>query len=103
MTGSKSSKTIFGGKVVIFRGDFRKFLPVVPRGSHSDIIHITLNSAYIWDHCKLLRLIKNVKLQQSSIKLSDYESEHFSNWILNVGDGKLTEPNNAYADIVIPA
>jgi len=29
--------------------------------------------------------------------------EVFSKWILNVGDGKVFEPNDGYADINIPS
>lgn len=101
MLGSKSSNKIFGGKVVVFDGDFRKIIPVIPRGSRSDIIHAALNSSYIWDHCKVLRLTKNMRLQQSNMKSSDYELEQFSHWIFKVGDGKLVETNDGYVDISI--
>ncbi|XP_058742338.1 uncharacterized protein LOC131614807 [Vicia villosa] len=70
---------IFGGKVVVFGGDFRKILPVVPRGTRSDIIYATINSSYIWDHCKVLKLTKK-----------------------QIGDGTMCEPNDGYADICIP-
>ncbi|XP_058733236.1 uncharacterized protein LOC131604839 [Vicia villosa] len=42
-----ASQKIFGGKVVVFDGDFRQILPVIPRGTRSDIIHATINSSYI--------------------------------------------------------
>ncbi|XP_058742589.1 uncharacterized protein LOC131625469 [Vicia villosa] len=103
MGGTRSSDKIFGGKVIVFGGDFRQILPVIPRGSRSDIIHATINSSYIWDHCKVLKLTKNMRLQQSGTTISASELERFSNWILKVGDGKLAEPNDGYADIDIPA
>ncbi|XP_058774276.1 uncharacterized protein LOC131648518 [Vicia villosa] len=102
MSNTKPSKSIFGGKVVVFGGDFRQILPVIPRGSRSDIIHASINSSYIWDHCKVLRLTKNMRLLQSTTPSSSTELEEFSNWILDVGDGKLAEPNDGYADIDIP-
>ncbi|XP_058733121.1 uncharacterized protein LOC131604715 [Vicia villosa] len=103
MGGSRSSDKIFGGKVIVFGGDFRQILPVIPRGSRSDIIHATINSSYIWDHCKVLKLTKNMRLQQSGATTSASELEQFSNWILKVGDGKLVETTDGYADIDIPA
>ncbi|XP_058746023.1 uncharacterized protein LOC131618884 [Vicia villosa] len=103
MTWSKSSKTIFRGKVVVFGGDFRQILPVLPRGSPSDIIYATINSSYIWDHCKVLRLTNIMRLHQSNIKSSDYELEQFSDWILKVGDAKLAEHKDSYANITIPS
>ncbi|XP_058784966.1 uncharacterized protein LOC131659856 [Vicia villosa] len=40
-----TSDKIFGGKVVVFGGDFRQILPVILRGTRSDIIHATINSS----------------------------------------------------------
>lgn len=40
-------KKFFGGKVVIFGGDFRKILPVVLRGTRFDIVHAKINVLYI--------------------------------------------------------
>ncbi|XP_058751306.1 uncharacterized protein LOC131624371 [Vicia villosa] len=55
---------IFGGKVVVFGGDFRQILPVVPRAGRSDI---------------------------ESDNTSSKELAEFSKWILNVGDGEEKE------------
>jgi ATP-dependent DNA helicase PIF1 len=103
MSGTRFSSQIFGGKVIVFGGDFRQILPVVPGGGRSDIVHATINSSYIWDHCQVLRLTKNMRLQQNIQTSNDSELEEFSKWILNVGDGKLSEPNDGYADIDIPS
>ncbi|XP_058753699.1 uncharacterized protein LOC131626879 [Vicia villosa] len=78
MSDTKPSKSIFGGKVVVFGGDFRQILPVIPRGSRSDIIHASINSSYILDHCKVLRLTKNMRLLQSTTPSSSTELEEFS-------------------------
>jgi ATP-dependent DNA helicase PIF1 len=40
-----NSESIFGGKVVVFGGDFRQILPVVPRGTRSDIVHSSINAS----------------------------------------------------------
>ncbi|XP_058767402.1 uncharacterized protein LOC131641097 [Vicia villosa] len=97
-----ASKKIFGGKVVVFGGDFRQILPVIPRGTRSDIIHATINASYIWDHCKVLRLTKNMRLQSGPPTTTADEIRSFSEWILNIGDGTMCEPNDGYADICIP-
>ncbi|CAK8534587.1 unnamed protein product [Lathyrus sativus] len=62
----QTANKLFGGKIVIFCGDFRQILPVVPRGSISDIIHSTINASYIWDQCKVLKLTKNMRLQSGT-------------------------------------
>ncbi|XP_058732760.1 uncharacterized protein LOC131604331 [Vicia villosa] len=97
-----ASKTIFGGKVVVFGGDFRQILPVVPRGTRSDIVHSTINASYIWDHCKVLTLTKNMRLVSGTNSTNADEIDRFSKWILQVGDGKISEPNDGYAEICIP-
>ncbi|XP_022040960.1 ATP-dependent DNA helicase RRM3-like [Helianthus annuus] len=43
----------FGGKVILFGGDFRQILPVIPKGTRTMIVNASLNSSYIWRHCKL--------------------------------------------------
>jgi hypothetical protein len=34
---------------------------------------------------------------------NDAKLEEFSKWILNVGDGKLSKPNDEYADVDFPS
>ncbi|XP_074321815.1 uncharacterized protein LOC141659014 [Silene latifolia] len=53
----------FGGKVVVFGGDFRQTLPVVSKGSRADVVRASLCSSYLWPSCKVLRLTKNMRLQ----------------------------------------
>ena len=38
----------FGGKVVVFCGDFRQVLPVVTRGTRAQITDATLLRSYLW-------------------------------------------------------
>jgi ATP-dependent DNA helicase PIF1 len=101
-THDKKCDTIFGGKVVVFGGDFRQILPVIPRGDRSDIVHATISASYIWDHCQVLTLTQNMRLKQGSNAQDNKEIEEFSNWLLSVGEGKISEPNDGYADIPIP-
>ncbi|XP_058739165.1 uncharacterized protein LOC131611056 [Vicia villosa] len=99
---NNGTNPIFGGKVIVFGGDFRQILPVVPRGSRSDIIHATINASYIWDYCKVLKLTKNMWLQSGNSTSSIEEVEQFSNWILQIGDSKVLETNDGYAELSIP-
>uniref|UniRef100_A0A453A3X3 ATP-dependent DNA helicase n=1 Tax=Aegilops tauschii subsp. strangulata TaxID=200361 RepID=A0A453A3X3_AEGTS len=39
----------FGGKTVVFGGDFRQVLPVVRKGSRAQIINSSLRRSYLWD------------------------------------------------------
>lgn len=58
LSNQPKSDNIFGGKFIVFGGDFRQILPVVPRGTHSNIVHSSLNASYIWNHYEVLTLEK---------------------------------------------
>ncbi|KAL3650105.1 hypothetical protein CASFOL_006508 [Castilleja foliolosa] len=93
----------FGGKTVVFGGDFRQILPVVPKGTRQNIVNATINSSYLWKHCTVLRLTKNMRLQS----LDDIEKraklKEFSEWIASIGDGRVgTENEKGSASIEIP-
>ncbi|XP_074278224.1 uncharacterized protein LOC141601817 [Silene latifolia] len=92
----------FGGKVVVFGGDFRQILPVIPKGSRQDIVHSAINASYLWSFCKVLRLTKNMRLLSSDKEVNLREVSEFSDWILKLGDGTLGEPNDGEATIEIP-
>ncbi|XP_056688054.1 uncharacterized protein [Spinacia oleracea] len=91
----------FGGKVVVFGGDFRQILPVIPKGSRQDIVFAAINSSYLWDFCRVLSLTQNMRLQLGSSGDSN-EIREFSEWILRIGDGKEGEPNDGETTIEIP-
>ncbi|XP_056854258.1 uncharacterized protein LOC108807656 [Raphanus sativus] len=102
IVGTKSKKP-FGGKVVVFGGDFRQVLPVIYGGNRADIVLAALNSSYLWEHCKVLRLTKNMRLLSAGLSPEEAtDIKEFSEWILDVGDGKLSEPNDGEALIDIP-
>ncbi|KAL5177308.1 ATP-dependent DNA helicase PIF1 [Glycine soja] len=98
---SKDNK-IFGGKVMVFGGDFRQILPIIPRGSHSNIVNATINSSYLWDHCQILRLTKNMRLQNNTQATNQEETVAFAQWIIDIGDGIIGDENDGYATIEIP-
>lgn len=98
----RSLEQPFGGKVIVFGGDFRQILPVVPKGSRQDIISSTINSSYLWNYCEVLKLTKNMRLQTGGSTSDMQETKSFSDWILKVGDGNLGESNDGEALIEIP-
>lgn len=93
----------FGGKVILFGGDFRQILHVIVGAGREQIVNASLNASYLWDHCKVLRLTKNMRLLQNIGSNEANEIEVFSKWILAVGEGKLNEPNDGVAEIQIPS
>lgn len=72
----------FGGITVLFGGDFRQVLPVVPRGSREQIINASLRRSHLWSSVHLYHLTQNMCLDQSP------ESQGFENWLLEVGAGQ---------------
>ncbi|KAK7271142.1 hypothetical protein RJT34_26794 [Clitoria ternatea] len=102
MSNSNNGNSSFGGKVIVFGGDFRQILPVIPRGNRSDIVNATINASYLWQHCHMLTLTKNMRLQNNPSNSNAEELREFSQWILDMGDGKIGESNDGYATIRIP-
>lgn len=90
MGNNPNSNSIFGGKVIVFGGDFRQILHVVPRGTRSDIVHSSLNASYIWNDCEALTLARNMRYQSGPNPTENHEIEQFSKWLLNIGEAKLS-------------
>jgi hypothetical protein len=41
---------LFGGKTVVFGGDFKQVLPVVQKGSRAQIVGASLRRSHLWEH-----------------------------------------------------
>ncbi|XP_071932938.1 uncharacterized protein [Coffea arabica] len=87
-----SRDLLFGGKTVVFEGDFRQTLPVVTKGNKEDIISASLVMSPIWQQLTKLRLKENMRVRSN---------KNFSNFLLRIGDG--TEISNYMNEIKIPA
>nr|XP_034570998.1 uncharacterized protein LOC117835787 [Setaria viridis] len=68
----------FGGKVMVFGGDFRQVLPAVPHGTRAQINDATLQRSYIWDKVRMIRLQQNMRAQSDS---------WYSDFLLRIGNG----------------
>ncbi|XP_019173027.1 PREDICTED: uncharacterized protein LOC109168458 [Ipomoea nil] len=85
-----STEMTFGEKTVVLGGGFRQILPVIPKGTRQDIVGASINSSYLWQNFKVLRLTKNFRLQ----RLGNYDSAEDINsfsekWIAGIGDGLI--------------
>ncbi|XP_076884672.1 uncharacterized protein LOC143533936 [Bidens hawaiensis] len=47
-SGNINNERPFGGKVVVFGGDFRQTLPVIQGGTRQEIVNASLCSSYLW-------------------------------------------------------
>ncbi|XP_028782636.1 uncharacterized protein LOC114738734 [Neltuma alba] len=92
----------FGGKCVVMGGDFRQILPVIPKGTRASVVNACISSSFLWGHCTMFQLTKNMRLQSSASNQDNERLERFSNWLLAVGDGRLGESNDGIAEIEIP-
>nr|XP_020159149.2 ATP-dependent DNA helicase PIF1-like [Aegilops tauschii subsp. strangulata] len=81
----------FGGKTVVFGGDFRQVLPVVRRGSRGQIIDASLRSSHLWKSMRQLRLITNMRAHNDT---------WFADYLLRVGNG--TEEADDQGNILLP-
>ncbi|XP_077236576.1 uncharacterized protein LOC143878155 [Tasmannia lanceolata] len=75
----------FGGEVV-FGGDFRPILPVVPRATREETIDLSLVRSYLWKEMEILILTKNM------LAKNYYE---FSDYLLRISNGdEVTVPDS---------
>ncbi|XP_044444071.1 ATP-dependent DNA helicase PIF1 [Triticum aestivum] len=86
----------FGGKVVVFGGDFRQVLPVVLRVTRAQITDATLQSSYLWEKIRQIRLTRNMRAQTDP---------WFSKYLLRIDNGTEETIGDDYVrlpdDIVI--
>ncbi|XP_035834922.1 uncharacterized protein LOC118483334 [Helianthus annuus] len=102
VSDSHNSEIPFGGKAIVFGGDFRQILPVVQNGSRQDIIHASLCSSYIWPTCKVLKLTRNLRLSVGTSSSNIDKINDFAKWLLEIGEGNLCDGNDGESTIEIP-
>ncbi|ONM15392.1 hypothetical protein ZEAMMB73_Zm00001d002805 [Zea mays] len=81
----------FGGKTIVFGGDFRKVLPVVRKGSRAQIVAASPWSSYLWESMCHLKLVRNMRAKSDP---------WFAEYLLRVGGG--TEEVNNDGDVRLP-
>jgi hypothetical protein len=72
----------FGGKVVVFGGDFRQCAPVVSRGSRAATVFAALSRSVLWRQVRILILTKNVRLRANPL------SKPYVEYLLIVDNGQ---------------
>ncbi|XP_027120568.1 uncharacterized protein [Coffea arabica] len=82
----------FGGKVVVFGGDYRQTLPVIQGATRDQLVGSSLVSSTLWSKMLRLRLTENMRA------LSD---PSFSQFLLRVGEG--LEPMDEDNQICLPS
>ena len=82
----------FGGKVLLLGGDFRQCLVVVPRGDRSQVVGESIYRSKLWPMFQYLELTENMRVRND-------DGSH-REWLLKLGDGKLTNDANLPKDII---
>lgn len=62
----------------------------------------TINLSQLWEHCKVLKLTKNMRLQCSPSIIDKEDKREFAEWILKIGDGELGEDIDGKSNVEIP-
>ena len=74
------SRLLFGGKVIVFGGDFHQVLPVVRCGTKAKSINVSLVSSYLWPKMEKLRL---------SINMRTHSNSNCTDFLLRVRNGEV--------------
>lgn len=77
----------FGGKVVIFGGDFRQVLPIVHGASPEHTVQSCLLYADFWPYVTQLALTRNMRVEAAP------ENQWFVDYLMSIGDGTIPVVN----------
>nr|XP_027072002.1 uncharacterized protein LOC113696819 [Coffea arabica] len=85
------SELPFGGKVVVFGGDFRQTLPVIEQATKEILLQSCFLNSPLWDKLHKLKLTENMRA---------ILDPHFSDFLLRIGEGR--EPVDFDGEITLP-
>ena len=83
MRDIKQKSLPFGGIVVLFSGDFRQTLPVVPHGGRALTVEESIKRNHLWKQVRQFKLSKNMRYSEGE--------DDFAAHLIKVGDGCLPE------------
>ncbi|XP_021724310.1 ATP-dependent DNA helicase PIF1-like [Chenopodium quinoa] len=81
---------LFGGKIVVFGGDFRQVLPVVPKRTQREAVAASLVSSVLWPLLIKFRLTENIRARQDPT---------YAAFLLALGNGQLQNSENALVQL----
>ncbi|XP_021756070.1 ATP-dependent DNA helicase PIF1-like [Chenopodium quinoa] len=84
------NKVVFGGKVVVFGGDFRQVLPVVPRKTMKEAVQASIVTSYLWPKFRKFRLTENIRAREDPV---------CADFLLRLGNGELQRTENALVNL----
>ena len=72
---------------MVFSGNWRRILTVVPHGSQIKIIGRCCKSSYLWKNVETLRLTENIRISQAAEH--QQAEEDFAISLLDLGEAKI--------------
>ncbi|XP_052901350.1 uncharacterized protein LOC128307508 [Anopheles moucheti] len=78
----------FGGKVVLLCGDFRQILPIVPKGTHAQVVQQCIKKSELWQQFQVLRLKTNMRVQTAPDAQHANDIKEFADFLLRIGEGR---------------
>ena len=81
----RNNDLLMGGITVLFSGDFRQILPIIPNGTKIDELNACLKYSYLWNKIIKLSLTRNMRLSLNE----DSDASEFANNLIMLGDGNI--------------
>lgn len=75
---------------MVFGGDFRPVLPVLPRRTQQEVVDASFVSSYIWPVLQKFKLSENIRARQDPL---------FSEFLLRLGNGELQSEGSALVSL----
>ncbi len=92
-------KEPFGGITILFCGDFRQVLPVIPRGSRVDIVNACINHSFLWTKMKKLKLTINERVNRNG---NTKKLQQWAKFLLQIGNGSYSSPKVPKGFVKLP-
>jgi hypothetical protein len=73
----------FGGKIVLFGGDFRQTLPIKEKATAEQLFKLSLKGSKMWPSFEIFKLEKNMRADPTAIQ--------FAKDIRAIGEGKMND------------
>jgi hypothetical protein len=78
----------FGGKVIIFGGDFRQNTPVIPKANRAGVMMQLISKCSWWPAALKLKLTINERIRRLA-NTNEHDLDSFSEFLLDIGEGKV--------------
>ncbi|CAN1164073.1 hypothetical protein LINPERPRIM_LOCUS32980 [Linum perenne] len=76
----------FGGITVVFGGDFRQTLPIIPKATRTQIINSSIKRSYLWQYMIVIRLTENLIIDNKEDPVVTIVEETYTQLSENIGN-----------------